>query len=262
MTYDAMIDIHAHIIPKLDDGPTDMETSVGLGMIAEREGIQAIISTSHSAEACAAGYQEMMARLNGVRTAWQSAGLRIRLDLGVEIYLRPDTADNIKAGLLWTLAGSKYVLVELPYQPWPAYAEEALFALQLAGYVPILAHPERYTAIQADPGKMYELAQRGVLAQVTASALLGDTGGASKKSAEVLMKHNLVQFIATDAHSSRWRTPEVREALLVAEDLVGIERVGLMAQTNPAKVLANQEIIAEPIEPAKRKGIFGGLFGR
>ena len=87
------------------------------------------------------------------------------------------------------------MLVELPYQPWPIYAEQTLFNLQVAGYVPILAHPERYTAIQANPNLMYSLAERGVLGQVTAGALLGDHGGPAKRTAETLIKHNLTQFL-------------------------------------------------------------------
>ena len=257
-----MIDIHAHVIPALDDGPPDMEASIGIGVFAQREGIQAIISTSHSVEAAAVGYEGMRARLEEVKTAWRGAGVDVRLKLGVEISLRPDIVDDLKAGRLWTLAQSRYVLVELPYQPWPAYADDALFALQLAGYVPILAHPERYTAIQAEPFKMYELAGRGVLAQVTAAALLGEHGAPTKKCAEMLVTHNLVQFIATDAHSTRWRSPRVREALMVAEEMVGQERVGMLAQTYPAYVLANKEIVPEPIEPARRRGFFDSLFGR
>jgi protein-tyrosine phosphatase len=257
-----MIDIHAHIIPGVDDGPLDMETSVGMGEIAQREGIHGIISTSHSKEASAIGYTQMQTRLEAVRMAWHKAGLNIRLQLGVEIFLQPDTLDDLKAGRLWTLAGSRYVLVELPYQPWPQYAEETLFALQVAGYVPILAHPERYTAIQAEPGRMYELAARGVLGQVTAMALLGEQGHATRKCAEALVRHNLVQFIATDAHRVAWRSPKVSAALMIAEDMVGLDAVQAMAEGNPARVLANEEIVAEPLRPAPHKGLFGTIFGR
>jgi protein-tyrosine phosphatase len=257
-----VIDIHAHIIPDLDDGPPDMESSVEMGVLMEREGISAVISTSHSAEASQVGHAGMRSRLEEVGVAWREAEIDISLELGIEIYLRPDTVDDLNAGRLWTMAASRYVLVEVPYQPWPTYADNALFALQLAGYVPILAHPERYTIVQADLHKMYELAERGVLAQVTAAALLGEHGVAPKKCAEMLLRHNLVQFIATDAHSAHWRSPMMRRALMLAEEMVGRENVGMMAQTHPARILANQEIIPEPVEPVRRKGFFDSLFGR
>src|SRR6266566_3052438 len=183
-----MIDIHIHILPDFDDGPADMETSVGMGLIAAAEGFTGLIATSHGDEASLEGYEMMRARLDDVREAWTKAGLNIRLELGVEIYLRPGSLDQLKFGHLWPLAGSRYVLVEVPYQPWPIYADDTLFALQLAGYVPILAHPERYTAIQSDPNKMYALAQRGILAQVTAAALTGDHGAVVKKCADTLLR--------------------------------------------------------------------------
>jgi protein-tyrosine phosphatase len=257
-----MIDIHAHIIPGVDDGPPDMETSINMGKIADREGIRGIISTSHSKEVSALGREEMQMRLNAVREAWQNAGLKIRLELGVEIYLHPDTVDDLRAGRLWTMADSKYVLVELPYQPWPVYAEDALFALQVAGYTPILAHPERYTAIQADPSRMYALAQRGVLGQVTAMALLGEQGATIKKCAETLLKHRLVQFIATDTHRTQWRSPRVSAALVAAEDLVGADEVRIMTEVNPAHVMSNGEVALDPAEPVQRKGFLGSIFGR
>src|SRR6266542_4098448 len=116
-----MIDIHIHIIPDLDDGPPDMETSVGMGRLAAEEGITAIVSTSHSEESAVVGLEGMRGRLEAVSKAWSDAGLGIRLELGVEIFLTPDTPAHLKSGKLWTLAGSRYALVELPYQPWPAY---------------------------------------------------------------------------------------------------------------------------------------------
>src|SRR5947207_7907954 len=106
-----MIDIHTHIVPAIDDGPPDMEASVGMGRIAAEEGITAIIATSHSKESAEVGFKEMRSKLNDVWVAWVEAGLDIRLEMGMEIFLTPDTPADLKSGKLWTLAGSNYVLV-------------------------------------------------------------------------------------------------------------------------------------------------------
>ncbi len=259
-----MIDIHTHIIPALDDGPPDMETSVGIGRLAASEGITAMISTSHSEEGAAVGYQGMNKRLDEVRAAWGEEGLNIRLELGLEIFLQPSTPAELKSGRVWPLAGSKYVLVELPYQPWPAYAEPTLFDLQLEGYVPILAHPERYTAIQADPNLMYSLAERGVLAQVTAGALLGQQGDVARRCAEVLVRHNLVQILSSDTHgvTERKRTPALKAALGVVESLAGPDAAYAMVQTNPAAVLSDGSLVPDPVHVEPRKWGIGRLFGR
>jgi protein-tyrosine phosphatase len=255
-----MIDIHIHILPNFDDGPADMETSIGMGQIAASEGFTGMIATSHGDEASLEGREMLEARLGDVRQAWANAGLNMRLELGVEIFLRPGSLDQLKFGHLWPLAGSRYVLVEVPYQPWPPYADETLFSLQLAGYVPILAHPERYTAIQSDPNKMYVLAQRGILAQVTAAALAGDHGTTIKKCADTLLRHNLVQFISTDAHGTGRRSPRITEALKHAESVVGSDLARAMVTDNPARILAHEEIALDPRPVAQRKGFFSSLF--
>ena len=259
-----MIDIHIHIIPDLDDGPPDMQTSLGMGELAAEEGITAIIATSHSEESAAVGFEGMRDRLDAVRTAWSTAGYDIRLELGVEIFLTPDTPADLKSGKLWTLAGSRYALVELPYQPWPVYTERVLFDLQLAGYVPILAHPERYTAIQADPNVMYALAERGVLGQVTAGALVGDHGSPIRRCAETLVRYGMVQFLSSDAHglTVRKRMPHLKRALGVVEELVGPELAGAMVLDNPQRILDNKHVAAEPERVPTRRWPLGRLFGR
>jgi protein-tyrosine phosphatase len=257
-----MIDIHAHIIPGLDDGPADMAASVGMGHIYAGEGVSCVVSTSHSKEATGAGRPAIEERLGEVEVAWRKAGIPVDIVLGVEVYLSPDTVGDLRGGRLWTLGGSRYVLVEVPYQPWPVYADAALFDLRLAGYVPILAHPERYTAIQDNPAKMLDLLEHGVLCQVTAGALVLKSGNAVRKTAELLVRHRLAQFIATDAHSPHWRGPDVREALRAAERLVGEEAVRAMTVDNPLHILADSPIQPNPEHIAPRKGRFGGLFGR
>jgi protein-tyrosine phosphatase len=257
-----MIDIHTHIIPALDDGPPDMETSIGMGRIAVKEGIAAMIATPHSHEAMAAGHEDIQARLEEVRSAWAEAGLGIRLETGLEIFLRPDTVEDLKSGRAWTLAGGQYVLVEVPYQPWPAYADQALFELQVAGYTPILAHPERYTAIQDDPNRMYALTERGVLGQVTGTAFLGEHGPAARHCAETLVRHGLAQFLSSDAHgvTARKREPMLRRALKAAEQLVGPEAAWALVADNPAHILSNTLISPSPERVTARRWSLGGIF--
>lgn len=257
-----MIDIHTHIIPALDDGPPDMETSIDMGRVAAEDGTETIISTSHSAETFAEGRDSIQARLDEVRKAWAGVGLDIKLEQGVEIFLTPKTVDELRSGQAWTLAGSRYVLVELPYQPWPLFADDALFQLQVAGYTPILAHPERYTSIQSDPNKMYELAERGILSQVTASALLGEFSSVIQRCAETLLRHNLAQFISSDAHgvSLRKRPPLLKSAVQAAAGLIGEEAAHTLVTTNPAHILNNTPLPFTPERVPPRRWSLASLF--
>jgi len=257
-----MIDIHTHILPALDDGPADMETSIRMGRIAAQEGIEAIISTSHSGEGMAMGHEGMQSRLGEVRAAWSAAGINIRVELGLEIFLQPDTVAHLKSDQVWTLAQSQYVLVEVPYQPWPTFADQVLFDIQVAGYVPILAHPERYKPIQADASFMYSLAERGVLGQVTAVALLGMHGHDIQRCAETLVRNRLVQFISSDAHgvSGRKRSPQLGAAVQAAAHLIGEEAAQAMVTTNPAHIFDGKHLLPSPERVKPRRRPFGGLF--
>jgi protein-tyrosine phosphatase len=259
-----VIDIHTHILPHFDDGPPDMETSIGMGRIAVEEGITGIISTSHSAEALDVGREEMETRLQEVRDAWRADGIGVELHLGVEIYLTPQTPADLKAGKLWSLAGSRYLLVELPFHLWPTFAEDVMFDLQLQGYTPILAHPERYTAIAHDPNRMYELAERGILSQVTGAAFLGAHGHDAQRCAQALVRYGLAQFISSDAHgvTVRKRAPRLREAMRAAARLVGEERAHALVLDNPARIVADQPIMPAPERVPPHRWSIGGLLGR
>jgi protein-tyrosine phosphatase len=210
------------------------------------------------------GREETERRLGEVREAWDGAGLSIELHLGVEIYLTPQTPADLETGRLWTLAGSRYVLVELPFRTWPTYAEDVLFDLQLKGYVPILAHPERYTVIAHEPNRMYSLAERGILSQVTGAALLGGHGHEAQRCAETLVKHGLAHFISSDAHgvTMRKRMPQLGEAMRSAARLVGEERARALVLDNPGCVVGDRPIEVAPERVPAHRWSIGGIFGR
>src|SRR5215213_2454797 len=161
-----MIDIHSHILPGVDDGAETMEESLAMARRALADGVTGMVCSSHSAELFEMGplpvFEE---RVTALRAALDAARLPLRLWAGMEIFLTPQTPHHLAEGRAWTLAGTQYVLVEIPYEPWPPFTEQALFELQVAGYTPIFAHPERYVAIQRDPNLMYRLAERGILGQ-------------------------------------------------------------------------------------------------
>jgi protein-tyrosine phosphatase len=110
---------------------------------------------------------------------------------------------------------------------------------------------------------MYELAQRGILGQVTAAALAGDHGSTIKKCADTLLRHGLVQFVATDAHGTKRRSPRMKEALAYAESAIGSDQARRLVRRNPACILYNREIVIDPRPvDVQRKNFFGGLFNR
>jgi protein-tyrosine phosphatase len=259
-----MIDIHSHILPAIDDGAETLEESLAMARLAVAGGVTDMVCSSHSAELFEMGPQAaLQARVDALQAAVDAAGIPLKLWPGMEIFLTPDTPRHLAEGRAWGLAGGRYVLVEIPYEPWPAHTEQTLFALQVAGYLPILAHPERYVAVQHDPNVLYRLVERGILAQVTTGAFDGHFGAATRRSAITLCEHGLVQILASDSHSAhdRRRLPGLREGRRVLEGLVGDARATAMTTTIPGDVLANQPVTPDRPPTEVARPFLSRLFG-
>ena len=115
-----------------------------------------------------------------------------------------------------------------------------IFELRAFGIIPILAHPERYRVIQKDPDRLATLQRQGVLAQLTASSLIGMQGNTARGCAEKLLKKGLISCIASDAHGMHKRPPGVARGLQRAEELLGQARVRQMVETWPAAIINNE----------------------
>ena len=256
-----MIDMHTHILPGIDDGAADVAESLAMARLMVSEGVHTALTTSHSAEWYQLGpLARMRTEVAALQGALDAAGISLTLRPGLEIFMTPETPADLATGRAWTLAGSRYILVEIPYQPWPAYAEQVLFELQVAGYTPILAHPERYVALHHDPNLMYTLAERGVLGQVTGEALVGGNGAAVRQCAITLLEHGLVQFIASDGHRAATRRPTVAAGLALASERIGAEAARAMLTTNPQHILDDQPLALNPRPVPQRRSFFSRLF--
>ncbi|HBY94074.1 MAG TPA: hypothetical protein DEP84_08950, partial [Chloroflexi bacterium] len=209
-----MIDLHCHILPAVDDGPPDWKTSLEMVRIAAEDGITVMAATPHDV-----GWQGpkpprilvpfLVAQLN---RRVRQAGLDIKVVAGMEALIDPGLAARVDAGTVLRLSSSRYVLVELPFSLWPQFTEAALFQLQVRGYRPILAHVERYQAVQAQPERLMDLVSRGIMLQVTGHSLTGLFGKDVRATAEQLLEANLVHLLASDCHTPRGRRPELAAA--------------------------------------------------
>jgi protein-tyrosine phosphatase len=185
-----LIDLHSHILPALDDGPRTIEESLDLARSAVADGVGILACTPHNQKHLSRPVIE--AAVKELRAALAAAGIPLRLALGVEVLLEADMDALIAEERAFCLHNTRYMLIELPFDFWPPFTEQALFDLQLRGIVPIIAHPDRYRAVQTDPNRLVPLIERGALAQLTAGSLLGDFGPGPQRCAEALLKQNLV----------------------------------------------------------------------
>ena len=235
-----MIDTHLHILPGVDDGPETIQESLALAQVLVQEGIHTAIVTPHyNDEFPQHSAAEIRERVHDMQQALDRQGIPLRLFAGHEALIKPGLVGDIQSGRLATLNGSRYLLLELWNSTWLPETERVIFELQLYGVVPIIAHPERYRAIQQDPARLASLLRQGVMTQLTASSLVGTQGNTARRAAETLLKKGLIHCIASDAHGLHTRPPGVLRGLQCAERLLGQSSVYQMIETRPSAIINN-----------------------
>jgi protein-tyrosine phosphatase len=245
-----MIDMHCHILPGIDDGADDLDTSLAMAKIACDHGTTAIMATPHVIEGdWLPPWETILASCESLQQEVATAGMKLQLYPGAEVALSLDILSQVTGPGPYCLNGGRYMLVELPAMQIPLYTDDFFFTLQARGITPILAHPERHSAIAKDPGIVTEWIEHGVLVQINAPSLLGRMGERAQVTAELLLMNNRVQFIGSDAHGLRARTPKLSAAGQKIQSLVGREQMEQLMITNPRAVIAGQDItVAELTE--------------
>jgi len=238
-----LIDIHLHILPGVDDGPKTMEQTLQLARALVQEGIHTAIATPHyNDEFPQRPAAEIRERVGEVQQELERHAIPLRLFAGHEVLISPALLEDVQTGRVATLNGGRYLLLELWNSMWLPDTERIIFALRTIGIIPVLAHVERYRAIQQDHSRLKALLQQGVIAQITASSLIGLQGRTIRRCAEALLKEGLIQCIASDAHGLHTRPPRVAEGLQCAARMLGRERVHQMVEICPAAILNSTSI--------------------
>lgn len=242
-----MIDIHCHILPGLDDGARDMEEAVEMGRLAYADGIRTLVATPH----CRNGlYQNneltILPVLGSLKQRLIQNGIGLNLISGADIHIQPQTVSFLRQNPR-LLLGGRYFLIEFPAQSIPPYTRDFIFQALLAGFVPIITHPERNTMIQQHWEDLEEWVRAGALVQVTAQSLTGGFGSPVKELALNMVRKGLVQVVATDAHSLRRRPPILSKALEVLSRILGPDEGLTLVRDNPEKILKGETI--ETISP-------------
>lgn len=261
-----MIDIHSHILPGVDDGAQTMEESMEMIRAAKDQGFKGIILTPHyiTNTKFESKVKENKVILTALKKAVYDAGIDLFLFLGNEVCYRVDTLDFIDQDDYATMNDSRYFLIETKSHLADLYNFEAfLFKLQLKGYTPIIAHPERYDFVQKNPNVLANLVEHGSLAQMNIVSLAGLYGTSARETAEIIITHNMVHFLSSDAHRPM-SYEAFGQAKEIAVDLIGEEQVAILLSENPARVLLDETIEINDPEyyevSKKRKWSLGSLW--
>jgi protein-tyrosine phosphatase len=247
-----VIDLHSHVLPEIDDGAESLAQAEAMLDAWQARGFTDVAATPHLKGPLIREYQERVdaTRVELVRIAAERG---ITLHRGFEIMLTPDVPERLARGEPITLDGQRAVLVEVPFHQWPLHTESTLFSLQTAGYLPILAHPERYAEVQRRPDLAVQLAERGVILQVTYGSLAGIFGREVRHTAEALVEANAAGIMATDAHTPGRRLKSVGDGLARLIELVGPDRAAQLTTDAPLALLqGHAPPTSLPLSPAHR----------
>jgi protein-tyrosine phosphatase len=243
-----MIDLHCHILPGIDDGAADLDTSLAMARALIADGVSIVACTPHILPGLyhntGPQIRSAIAMLQGVL---DDAGLALYLVSGADNHMAPDFADGLKRGHLLTLANSRYVLVEPPHHVAPMRIEEFFRGLQSAGYVPVLTHPERLSWINSNYPLIQRLARSGVWMQLTAGSLVGTFGSKVRYWAERMLSEGCVHILASDAHDTVRRPPNLHDGLECAARLIGEAEARHLVVTRPKGILDNAPVHALPM---------------
>lgn len=248
-----MIDLHNHLLPGVDDGARSMDVTRQMLARASGFGYRTIVATPHLSDRLLAPYATAVAdRLADVAALAREFGITVAG--GYEVFLTPDLPRRLAEGEFSTLAGTRSILVEVPFVGWPTYTEATLFALRTADYRPVLAHPERYQAVQRDPDLAIALAGRGVPLQLSLGSLVSSSRTV-RRTAERLLATGAIAVVASDAHGDDHRLAAVPAGLARLTDLVGAETADRIVRVNPEAILAGTPIRSiGPTERTDRPG--------
>lgn len=239
-----MIDLHSHILPEIDDGALDMETALHMAALAVRSGIGAMVVTPHCASDRTAQIRQ---GLNRLRTAVDEAAIPLRLYSGMEIFGGPDTAALLRAGRLLTINDSRYPLIEFSFDSDGDEETAVLHSVIQAGYIPLVAHPERYRCIQEDPEQANLWMQMGCRFQINRGSLLGRFGRDAMEVAWALTARGFAAVVASDAHSATRRTPWMRDVWKELEQRISPAAAAWLLEENPRRIINNERLpSAEP----------------
>ncbi len=199
------VDMHSHLIPGIDDGSKSMEESLGLVKRMAGFGLEKIITTPHIMSEYYRNTPEIIAMgLEDLRKAAKLEGIQIQIEAAAEYYLDEIFLEKVKGGEKLLTFGEDYILVETGFINKPQMLVDIIFHLEMAGFKPILAHPERYQYLIVDKKLQDELIERKLLFQVNLLSLTGFYSKQVKDFAEMLIDREVVALLGTDCHNSRY----------------------------------------------------------
>jgi protein-tyrosine phosphatase len=259
-----MIDFHNHLVPGVDDGAADLDQAREALAVMRAQGVRVVVTTPHvraSQAHDATGLEAFLARVDAAHEELRAMAAAefpdVRVERGHEVMLdtpHPDLADP-----RLRLAGTRFALVEFPFMNVPPGAPQVIFDLKMAGWQPVIAHPERYANVDAELTGPEEWKRVGALLQVNGGSLMGRYGSEAREIAWKLLEQGMADYLCSDYHARGgcW----IAEPVEMLVGAGGAEQARLLTEINPARLLEGRA--PEPVPPLERhRPLWKRILGR
>lgn len=243
-----MIDIHAHVIFDVDDGPADIEESLALIGESYQQGVRTIVATSHRRKGM---FETPEAKIgtnfSQLKELAQATYADLELLYGGELYYSHDLLLKLEQGQVPTMNNSRFALIEFSMAtPWTDIYTGLSNIIRL-GIRPVVAHIERYQALAYQADRVQQLIDMGCYTQINSSHVLktkifGDANRLFKKRARYFLDRDLVHCIASDMHNLDARPPYMAQARQRITSLYGTKRAHQLFEDNARQLLANRDL--------------------
>lgn len=241
-----MIDIHSHIVFDVDDGPSTIEESLALIGESYRQGVRTIVSTSHRRKGMFETPEDkIFANFSQVKEAAEAKYEGLKILYGGELYYSSDILEKLERGQVPKMNNTRFALIEFSMTtPWKEI-HEAVNKVLMLGVTPIIAHIERYNALENQEDRVRELINMGCYTQINSvhvlkPRLFGDKNRVFKKRARYFLEKNLVHIVASDMHNLGPRPPYMDQARDILTRDFGDRRAFDLFEGNAKTLLENK----------------------
>ena len=241
-----MYDIHSHIVYGVDDGAQSLDEAVKMVEYASLHGTKGIVATPHTNVPGSFDNlwdAELLERVKELRSALKENYVDVQIFCGQEIFCTSYAIDYLKSGKVITLNNSRYPLVEFDFYEYSDSVYSKLNEIIAEGYVPVVAHPERYAFVAEDEEAAVRLKKLGCVLQINKGSLTGNFGESAFYTAQRLIEERLADVIASDSHSPYVRTTNMENVHELVSEVYSPNYADVLLDINPKRILQDREII-------------------
>jgi protein-tyrosine phosphatase len=258
-----LIDLHCHILPNIDDGPSTIEESLVMARIAVQDGIHTIVTTPHNQNGMYMNVvKDIGLHVKELNRILKEKEIQLEVLPGAEEHVRPGLGSlEVTEDYSTINDNGRYVLVEFPFMTIPHGTRDVLFRMRQKKLTPVLAHPERNSVLQNNFDLLGSMIKIGCLTQITAMSLTGELGRSAMECAYQMVEMRLAHVIASDAHSVSYRRPELSPAVEIAAQILGNRQEAEdMVMRTPQAIISGQDVklrVFKKTPPPKKWWRFG-----